>query len=42
MQMAIIKNQVQMQQKMIEVLVESSQDMVQASKTLGTQIDISV
>ena len=42
MQMALIKNQVQMQQKVVEVLLESSQEMVQASETLGTKVDISV
>ena len=42
MQMAIIKNQVQMQQKIIEVLMENTQEMVQASETLGTKLDISV
>lgn len=42
MQMAIIKNQVQMQQKVVEVLLESTQEMVQASETLGTKLDISV
>ena len=42
MQMAIIKNQVQMQQKVVEVLLENTQEMVQASETLGTKLDISV
>lgn len=42
MQMAIIKNQVQMQQKIVEMLMENTQNMVQASETLGTKLDISV
>ena len=42
MQMAIIKNQVQMQQKVVEMLMENTQDIVKASETLGTKLDISV
>jgi len=42
MQMAIIKNQVQMQQKVVEMLMENTQNMVQASEILGTKLDISV
>ena len=42
MQMAIIKNQVQMQQKVVEMLMENTKDIVKASETLGTKLDISV
>lgn len=42
MQMALIKNQVDMQQEMIEILMETTQQMVQASETLGTNLDISI
>ena len=42
MQMALIKNQVNMQQEMIEILMETTQQMVQASETLGTNLDISI
>lgn len=42
MQMALIKNQVNLQQQAIEVLLETSQETVKASETLGTRLDISI
>lgn len=43
MQVALVKNQVQLQQKAIEVLMEAAHDVsVAASETLGTNLDISV
>ena len=41
LQMALIKNTVEMQQQTIEVLLDDSR-VVSASEILGTQIDISV
>lgn len=42
MQMALIKNQINLQQQAIEVLLETAQEMVPVSETIGTGIDISV
>ena len=42
MQMALIKNQINLQQQAIEVLMETAQEMVPVSETLGNGVDISV
>lgn len=42
MQMALIKNQINLQQQAVEVLLEAGRDTVPVSETRGTGIDISV
>ncbi len=43
MQVALIKNQVQLQQKAVDILMDAAHDVsVAPSETLGTHLDISV
>ena len=42
MQMAVIKTQMEMQQQVVELLMESSERMVSLSATHGHNVDVSI